>query len=84
MDIDVRAGAEADFPGFTPLHFAARFTQFPMVAYLVEHGAAINVRDKHGATPLSVAFDPRVRAYLISAGGKEPQQIASEPSMGRP
>ena len=84
MDIDVQTGAEAYFPGYTPLHFAARFTQFPMVAYLVEHGAAINVRDKHGATPLSVAIDPRVRAYLVAAGGKEPQQTASEPSTGRP
>src|SRR6516162_8678879 len=28
MDIDVPTGAEAYYPGYTPLHFAARFTQF--------------------------------------------------------
>jgi ankyrin repeat protein len=84
MDINQQTGASAYFPGFTPLHEAARFSQFAMVAYLVEHGAAINVRDKHGATPLSVAFDPRVRAYLVAAGGKELQQLSGEPSTARP
>jgi ankyrin repeat protein len=77
MDIDIRTGVEASYPGYTPLHFAARFNQFAMVAYLVEHGAAINMRDEHGATPLSVASDPRVRAYLVAAGGREPQQQLS-------
>jgi ankyrin repeat protein len=41
-----------------------------MVDYLIEHGAAVNARDKHGATPLSVAFDPRVKALLTKAGAK--------------
>ena len=81
MDIDLHTGVEASYPGYTPLHFAARFNQVAMVAYLVEHGAAINMRDKHGATPLSVASNPRVRAYLVAAGGKEPQQqLSGEPS----
>jgi ankyrin repeat protein len=68
MDIDVQTGAEAYYPGYTPLHFAARFAQFPMVDYLIEHGAAVNRRDKQGETPLAVAFDPRVKAMLTKAG----------------
>lgn len=72
MDIDGQTGAKAYcfIPGFTPLHVAARFNQFAMVGYLIEHGAAVNMRDRHGATPLSVAFDPRVKAVLIKAGAE--------------
>jgi cytohesin len=70
MDINQQTGASAYFPGFTPLHEAAKFSQFAMVDYLIEHGAAVNVRDKHGETPLAVAFDPRVKALLTKAGAK--------------
>ena len=70
MDIDVQAGAEAHYPGYTPLHYAARFSQFAMVDYLIEHGAAVNMRDKRGETPLTVAFDPRVKALLMKANGE--------------
>jgi ankyrin repeat protein len=70
MDIDVQNGG-----GETPLHLAAMYSQFAMVAYLVEHGAAVNARDKHGATPPSVAFDPRVRAYLVAVGGKDHRKL---------
>jgi ankyrin repeat protein len=70
MDIDAQTGANAYFPGFTPLHMAARFSQFAMVDYLIEHGAAVNIRDDHDATPLAVAFDPRVKALLTKAGAK--------------
>jgi ankyrin repeat protein len=69
-DINARTPASADDPGFTPLHMAARYVQFAMVDYLIEHGAAVNMRDQHGATPLSVALDPRMKAILIKAGGK--------------
>ena len=70
VDIDKPTPAGAYFPGFTALHEAARFSQFAVVDYLIEHGAAVNARDKHGATPLSVAFDPRVKALLTKAGAK--------------
>jgi hypothetical protein len=70
MNIDERNGASAYYPGFTPLHEAAKYSQFAMVDYLIEHGAAVNVRDKRGETPLSVAFDPRVKALLTSAGAE--------------
>jgi ankyrin repeat protein len=70
MDINEQTGASAYFPGFTPLHEAAKFSRFAMVDYLIDHGAAVNARDKHGETPLSVAFDPRVKALLIKAGAE--------------
>jgi ankyrin repeat protein len=70
MDINVRAGPSACYPGSTPLHEAARHSQFAMVDYLIEHGAAVNMRNDSGATPLSVAFDPRVKALLTIAGAK--------------
>ena len=41
-----------------------------MVDYLIEHGAAVNMRNDSGATALSVAFDPRVKALLTKAGAK--------------
>ena len=69
-DINEPNGAIAVYPGFTPLHEAALRSQFAMVDYLIEHGAAVNMRDKYGETPLSVAFDPRVKALLTKAGGE--------------
>ena len=44
MDIDIQTGVEASYPGYTPLHFAARFNQFAMVAYLVGQGRTEGVR----------------------------------------
>jgi ankyrin repeat protein len=70
MDINVRAGPNACYPGSTPLHEAARHTQFAMVDYLIQHGAALDARDDHGATPLMVAFDPRVKAVLTKAAAE--------------
>jgi ankyrin repeat protein len=70
MDVNERAGPSACYPGSTPLHEAARHSQFAMVDYLIEHGAAVNMRNDSGATPLSVAFDPRVKALLTKAGAK--------------
>jgi ankyrin repeat protein len=87
MDIDVQGGRHDPLcfaAGSTPLHLAARYNQFAMVDYLIEHGAAVNMRDKHGDTPLAVAFDPRVKALLIKAGGAEAQQLSNEARPKRP
>jgi ankyrin repeat protein len=43
MDINARTGADAYFPGSTPLHLAARRSKFAMVDYLIEHGAAVTI-----------------------------------------
>jgi hypothetical protein len=69
MDIDIQTGVNPSYPGYTPLHLAARFNQFAMVAYLVEHGAAINMRDKHGATPLGCIRSPS--KSLSSCGARQ-------------
>jgi ankyrin len=84
MDIDIQTGTSGYYPGYTPLHEAARHNQFAMVDYLIEHGAAVNMRDKAGETPLAVAFDPRVKALLVRAGGSEAQQLSNEARPKRP
>jgi len=44
-DINALTGVGA-YPGFTPLHMAARFNQFALVDYLIGQGAALNIRQR--------------------------------------
>ena len=72
----LEAGAKAnarDEDGETPLHFAARHTQNPLViTTLVKAGAKVNARDKWGKTPLhnsAIANKyPEVITALVAAG----------------
>ena len=45
-----------DKAGFTPLHFAAQSLDPVAVRLLIEAGAALEVRNRYGATPLMTAF----------------------------
>ncbi|KAJ8350530.1 hypothetical protein SKAU_G00256600 [Synaphobranchus kaupii] len=54
----------------TPLHWAARNVQRPLVELLLEHGADINSLDYNGGTPLSSALQnavmkPQMQPHLV-------------------
>lgn len=58
LDRMARAGADlcgADYDGRTPLHLAAAQGRTEAVAFLLEHGAAPDVKDRFGNTPLTEA-----------------------------
>jgi len=59
----VRAGADVDARGgvtcATALHMAARRGHLEIARALIEAGAALNIRDKKGATPLQRAINCR-------------------------
>ncbi|MCD4793249.1 MAG: ankyrin repeat domain-containing protein [Bacteroidales bacterium] len=47
---------DKEFPGYTPLHFAARHENaYETVKLIIKSGADLNVKDKNGYTPLHVA-----------------------------
>ncbi len=72
---------EANEAGNTPLHAATMAGLEHMVAYLAEHGAAINARNKKGETPLKQArgfedmfllyMRPKAAAVLEKLGATE-------------
>jgi uncharacterized protein len=64
----VEAGSDvnaANDSGQTAMHFAARASD-DIVKYLAAHGAAVNVKDKQGHTPVDIALGTGVRGR---AGG---------------
>jgi ankyrin repeat protein len=63
------------FKGFTPLMFAALEHDKPSFTYLIEHGADVNAKNKHGETPLmlleqSETDDPEMTMALIKHGAR--------------
>lgn len=52
LGVDVNAAAKS---GQTAMHIAAFTGSDPVVAYLAEHGAKVNVRDSNGETPWTMA-----------------------------
>lgn len=75
-----------DEEGRTPLHTAAFFGRYDMVASLLERGAASNKRDKKGHTPLHDAVNPifvelteqhvQIAELLLTRGAKASMQTA--------
>ncbi len=67
-------GAVNDFvddDGRTPLHAAAYLGWNDMIRFLVESGAKLDVKDKYGQTPLTIAMgDPEGRVFRHLAGGR--------------
>jgi uncharacterized Ntn-hydrolase superfamily protein len=60
--------------GNTPLHGAAQFGRVEMAAWLLDHGARVNVLDVRGKTPMQHAIErghTAVANLLKSRGGKE-------------
>lgn len=57
----------------TPLHYAARFNQVPVIRFLKEHGCSINPVARDGTTPLHLAVKsghPFVVEELLSMGAE--------------
>ncbi|KAJ8669987.1 hypothetical protein QAD02_001246 [Eretmocerus hayati] len=60
MDIDAPVDFDSIFwPGFTPLHFAAKFGSIRVAAILLKHGASYSTIDKHGLSAFDVAMPSR-------------------------
>ena len=65
-------GAEANRPGLTPLHLAARRGETRIAQLLIAHGANVNARDEGGATPIEEAAwrgETAMVALLVEKGG---------------
>ncbi|KAJ8673166.1 hypothetical protein QAD02_004428 [Eretmocerus hayati] len=65
VDINAPVNFESIFwPGFTPLHFAAKFGSVEVAQMLLEHGASYSVVDKYGMSAfdaaISISEDPRI------------------------
>ena len=61
-DMNTTIGVSNEYPehpGFSPLHWAVKWADVPMVAMLLENGADVNVTDAKGRTPLYYAETPR-------------------------
>lgn len=56
--------------GNTILHIAAKGYDVNIVKTLVEKGAKVDVKNKKGQTPLDLAKNKQVNAYLVSKGAK--------------
>lgn len=68
----------ADARGITPLHLAAKYGRRPVVALLLERGAAANPRSQDGVTPLSIAVQegrPEIVALLLAKGAQVNEQV---------
>lgn len=67
----LKAGAKVnarDESGWTPLHWAARFSATPaVVKALLEAGARVNARSKNGLTPLHQAVEGNRAGRIIGA-----------------
>lgn len=60
---------DADDAGNTALHHAAKNSHNDIVILLGNRGADINARNAAGQTPLALASDEAVIAYLTQMGG---------------
>lgn len=64
-------GAQVDREGWSPLHYAASGPATPLVALLLDRGAAIDARSPNGTTPLMMAArygDERSALLLLERG----------------
>lgn len=60
--------------GWTPLHVAAGMGNVKVAGQLLNKGANVNLRDKHGATPLDMAVaqsEKKMADFLTQHGGVE-------------
>ncbi|KAK3611879.1 hypothetical protein CHS0354_021315 [Potamilus streckersoni] len=54
-DIEQGCDVNAMFEGRYPIHYAADYGQTEVIRCLIDHGAQIDVKDKHGITPILAA-----------------------------
>lgn len=85
LSAGVNVNAENTIEGVTALTLACQFRRLEVVKELVEHGANVNVRLKHGPTPLVAAAGscsvPLVR-YLLQNGASV--TVDTDSSRGTP
>jgi len=69
-----------DQNGQTPLHYAIRDRSETCTRLLVAHGAALELKDKHGDTPMAMAYRsgyPTLISYLENASLSLPVNLSS-------
>ena len=70
IDKGVSPNSKGSFPGRTVLHSASQHGNLRVVKYIVERGAHVNAKDYGGVTPLGLAHNAEIRAYLKRHGAK--------------
>jgi hypothetical protein len=79
---DPAALRAADLDGNTPLHIAAMLGSRPMIEALLDAGADVHAKNRHGATPLVAALwnggphQADVAGALFSAGASRDERLA--------
>ena len=69
----VARGAKAQFPGWSPIHYAASGPNTRLVQWLLEHGAQIDAESPNGTTPLMLAAQhaPEATVELLLKRGAD-------------
>ena len=67
----------------TPVTEAARHNHFPMVRWLIEHGADITIPDKYGDRPYTVAVQNKNQKMADYLGALEPEDWHNEQEKAR-
>lgn len=72
----VAKGAKVQFPGWSPIHYAASGPNTRLVEWLLERGAQIDAESPNGTTPLMLAAQhaPEATVELLLKRGADPRK----------
>lgn len=72
----VAKGAKVQFPGWSPIHYAASGPNTRLVQWLLERGAQIDAESPNGTTPLMLAAQhaPEATVELLLKRGADPRK----------
>lgn len=72
----VARGAQVQFPGWSPIHYAASGPNTQLVQWLLDRGASVDAQAPNGTTPLMLAAQhaPEATVELLLKRGADPRR----------
>lgn len=72
----VARGAQVQFPGWAPIHYAASGPNTQLVQWLLDRGASVDAQAPNGTTPLMLAAQhaPEATVELLLKRGADPRR----------